>query len=509
MNQAGVAQSSFYTFPDFFRGQTPGPVGGYYYNGDLISGYHSASEFFKGLNDIWHTTNGATATNRWVPLSERPGTNGSDFLPSEIQKVSERNAEGYLMASFGSDNPIFGGVRLDGNIGVRIANTHTTSGGAFTIPTQLQLGIQDPFHRTVIDPLTGLPVDNGRCDPRPPPAGSPPGTPPAVPTGVCLLGPAAYAQLQTFANGANFPNTGITNYTYFLPSLNLKFSVTDKFLIRFAASRAMARPALSDIRNFITIGANANDPSRLAATAGNPFLKPAISDQFDLTAEWYFARVGSLTGDLFYKNIHNFFYQAVTPRTVVNNGITETIDVRGPANFTGSGKVKGAEVAYQQTFDFLPWIFSGLGVNASYTYIESQGLPNSRLNGGSPVNNSPIGIAGNLPLEQLSKHNVNLAVFYEKGPVSIRAAYSWRSRFLLTSADVIFPYFPIYNAATGTLDGSVFINVSKQIKVGVQAQNLLNEVTETLQQFTTSGLIGPRQYFMNDRRFALIVRGSF
>ena len=151
----------------------------------------------------------------------------------------------------------------------------------------------------------------------------------------------------------------------------------------------------------------------------------------------------------------------------------------------------------------------GLGVNANYTYIQSKGLPNSFLQNGLPAPVSPNGVPGNLPLEQLSKHNVNVTVFYEKGPISLRAAYNWRSRFLLTSADVIFPYYPIYNEATGQLDGSAFYSVTKNIKVGVQGVNLLNEVTKTSQQFTASGLIAPRSYFVNDRRYSFIVRGTF
>src|SRR3546814_6615184 len=84
-----------------------------------------------------------------------------------------------------------------------------------------------------------------------------------------------------------------------------------------------------------------------ATTRGNPYLKPAISDQFDITAEWYFARVGSLTIDGFYKTIKNFFFQDVVPIQLTNNGITETFQARGPANYEGSGKVKGFEVAYR------------------------------------------------------------------------------------------------------------------------------------------------------------------
>ena len=489
------ANSSLYTFDNFFRGQTGGPPSAYFYDRSLIEGYSFASNYFKSINDIWHNQNGATAANRWVPVAERAGVvPGTAFLPSEIQNVSETNKDAYAMLSFGQDDPVFGNVRIDGNIGIRYVNTRLESQGAFTIPDQTTLGVTQPFAV--------------RCAPTPPPPQAPPGTPASTPGGICTIGAAAYGQVQQFANGKNSPNTAVNKYDYWLPSFNLKIGLSREMLIRFAASRALARPGMADVRNYVTIGTDTTNGFRLSATAGNPFLKPALSDQFDATFEWYFARVGSLTFDAFYKKIHNFFYQSVTPRTITNNGITETIAIRGPANFSGSGKVKGFEVAYQQTFDFLPGFLNGLGVNANYTYIKSKGLPNSFLNGGAPATASQASL-GVLPLEQLSKHNVNVTAFYEKGPVSLRASYNWRSRFLLTAADVIYPYYPIFNDATGQLDASAFFSITKEIKVGVQAVNLLNEVTRTSQQFTQGGLIGPRSYFMNDRRFSFIVRGNF
>lgn len=495
--QAGVDRSSFFDFNNFFRGQTPGPVGGYYYDRDLISGYRDAATFFKSLNDIWHNVNGAGASNRWVPLSERPGViPGTDFLPTEIQNVSERNEEAYAMLSFGQDEPVFGNVRLEGNIGVRLVNTHLRTGGAFSIPTANQLGVDQDYAV--------------RCAIQPAPPSAPPGTPDSRPGGICNLGPAGYAQLQAFAgDGSVIPITSGTSYTYALPSLNLKFGLSRDLILRFAASRALARPNIADVRPYFTANF---DPNSAAVTfsQGNPNLRPAISDQFDITLEWYFARVGSLTFDAFYKRIHNFFFPSVAQRDFTNNGVTETLLVRTPDNFDGSGTVRGFEIGYQQTFDFLPRPLNGFGVSANYTFIESSGLPNSftQTDPSNPVRNSPIA-SGRLPLEQLSRHNVNVAGFYEMGPISIRAAYNWRSRFLLTAADVIFPYYPIFNEATGQLDASVFYSITPHLKFGIQGVNLLNEVTRTSQMFTQSGLRGPRSYFMNDRRFAIIVRGSF
>src|SRR6185312_11807961 len=225
------------------------------------------------------------------------------------------------------------------------------------------------------------------------------------------------------------------------------------------------------------------------------------SDNADATLEWYFAgnHVGSLTFDVFYKAIHNYIYQNTIPRDITSAGVTETVFVRGPANYTGTGKVKGFEISYTQTYDFLPGPLSGFGLSANYAYVQSKGIPNSFLNGGSAVNTSPIGVAGNLPLAQLSKHTINIEPFYEKGPISIRLAYNWRSKFLLTESDVIFPYFPIYQKAYGTLDASAFFQLTPYLKIGVQAQNLTNSVTETLQQYTLSGMLGPRSEVMQDR----------
>jgi TonB-dependent receptor len=262
------------------------------------------------------------------------------------------------------------------------------------------------------------------------------------------------------------------------------------------------------LRNFLTVGLD--QQGNLTGSTGNPFMKPASAWQFDLSAEWYFARVGSLTFNAFYKDIKDYFYQAVSTRNITSNGVTLPVLVRGPDNFGDKGTVKGFEIAYQQTFDFLPGPLNGLGMSANYTFIESKGLPNAFLNGGLGLLSNSTVPPGNLPLEQLSKHNVNVSVFYEKGPISLRAAYNWRSRFLLTAADVIFPFYSIYNEPAGYLDASAFINVTGRIKIGVQGVNLLNTVTETSQAYTGDpAVLAPRSFFMNDRRFSFIIRGNF
>jgi len=177
MDQIGGSNISFNGFPNFFRGQANGPPGGYYYNGDLIGGYDQATTFFRSIAAQW-AANGSGATP-WRPLAARPGVvAGTPYLPSEIQNVDESNSAAYLMLSFGNDEPMFGNVRLQGNIGVRYIHTNLSSAGAIAFPTQQNLGVNQPF--------------NVRCAVTPPPAGAPPGTPPSQPGGICNIGAAAF-----------------------------------------------------------------------------------------------------------------------------------------------------------------------------------------------------------------------------------------------------------------------------------------------------------------------------
>ncbi|VVT01167.1 TonB-dependent receptor [Erythrobacter sp. EC-HK427] len=498
----GQYATELFEFPNFFRGATPGPIGGNYFAGDLINQYQESADFFQGIEEYWRVGQDGPADGQgqgWRPLAEREGViAGTPFLPSDIQEVSERTYAAYAMLSFGNSE-YAEYPTISGNIGVRFVDTSLNSAGSVAFPSELTVGGGDTFAVA--------------CDPTPEvPDGAPPGTPPVVPNlpAECDLGEPGFNNAQAFANNAFTENTAVNNYQNWLPSLNLRLELNDELQVRFAASRTMARPDFRYGRNFITIGADRSQGFRFQANAGNPFLVPATADQFDLSLEWYFDTVGSITLTGFYKSIDNFFYDSVSFRDFTNNGQTFEVAIRGPANYTEErGEVKGFELAYQQTFDFLPGPLSGLGFSGNYTFIDSQGIPNAEIGGIEAPGQEGTVRPGNLPLEQLSRHNVNATLFYEMGPISARAAYNWRSEFLLTSRDVIFPFYPVFNDETGQLDASLFISLTDNVKFAIQGTNLLNEVTRTQQQFTESGLIGPRSFFINDRRFSFGLRATF
>ena len=483
--QVSMAQvpgnTDFFTFKNFFRGDAVAPPQAYYYNGNLTRDYAQTVAFFKTIEQAW-AANGSTSTP-WAPLAERPNViAGTPYLPSEIQPVSQKSKNAYVMLSFGRDEPLFGNIKLDGNIGLRYVGDEIQSSGSIGAPTQTQLGVQDPFSVRCAQPTL--------------PPGAPPGTPLPTLPGVCKGGQAAYDQLRAFATGQTVANTANNKYHYFLPSLNLKFGLSRDMLIRFAASRVMTRPDLANIRNFLSIGL-ANDGVSLNSTAGNPYLKPALASQFDLTYEWYFARVGSLTFDAFYKDVYHFFYQNIFNRSITSNGITMNAQVRGPDNFDGHGKIKGFEVAYQQFFDFLPGLLSGLGMQVNYTYVNSN------------VSN-PFAVAGSsfptqVPLEKLSKNSYNLVGLYEKGPVTARVAWSWRDKYLDTTYGSGANGIPQFQEPYASLDASLGYNLTSHVAVSVDGVNLLNRMNVTYIGTPSQ----PLQYTLNDRRFSLSLRATF
>src|SRR3546814_184126 len=295
----------------------------------------------------------------------------------------------------------------------------------------------------------------------------------------------------------------------------------------------MSRPDFGLLRNFLTVNRltpNLNDFSdpnvtrdengraiaydwQYTGQSGNPGLKPMTADQFDLTLEYYFGRSSSFTATGFYKKFYDYIQAGQFNLEVTNNGVTEDVRVNRPVNGDGAS-IYGAEFAFQTFFDFLPAPFDGFGVQANYTYVKNDGIETVNL-----TNETAGGTAGGgltyedstvkaKALEGISKHSYNLVGMYEKGPVSARVAYNWRSKYLVTAIDCCVG-FPIWQKSTGYLDASLRLRATANIEFVLEGTNLLGTDTVLMQQVDSDGLLKPNAWFKNDRRYQLGVRLSF
>jgi iron complex outermembrane receptor protein len=300
---------------------------------------------------------------------------------------------------------------------------------------------------------------------------------------------------QFNSDGTSAPIEVDNRYTKALPSFNLRAKLTDTFQTRLAFSKGLARPNFDQLSTNLTL----NNPNQVnpvtgnpSASSGNPLLKPIESDNYDLSAEWYFAPTSSLTAGIFYKKVDGFLASGIIPGEY--NGVT--YDVSANVN-SGEGTVKGAELGYQQFFDFLPGVFSGLGLQANYTYVDSS-VSNPFATAGS-------NIPEQVPLEKLSKNSYNVVGLYEKGPVSARIAYNWRSSYLDQTTGSGANGIPQYAKPYASLDASVSFELNDHMAVSFDGVNLNNRMN-VLYIGTAAA---PLQYQLNDRRYSLALRMTY
>jgi TonB-dependent receptor len=415
---------------------------------------------------------------------------------------------------------------------VRYVETTNESTGGVIFP---DLG-EEYFYELIDDPanpgnLIRSPLPRAYANLGCYPQTSLPGQPPvSVPNTIgCYISESDY----NYMDGTNALTTSTADHKNWLPSLNVKFDLNDDWVLRFAGSKAMSRPDIGNMKNFVRIGKtlpeadNANDPLWIKDSSGtitganviyrgdaqNPYLKPVIATQFDVTLEYYFGDPGSLTFALFQKSFDDYIQFGVYDRAETNNGETMVSQIRGPLNGEGA-KITGFEIAFQRFFDFLPAPFDGIGVQSNYTHINNQGITNSNVTnvGGSGTTiTSQTGTDGNGDavkvnrLEGLSDDSYTIIGMYEKGDWSARMAYSWRSEYMVTAIDCCVAY-PIWNEPYGQVDGSLTWNMTDSMQFTLQVSNLLNEETILRQQVENAvdgGLTMPNAWFQNDRRFTL------
>jgi iron complex outermembrane receptor protein len=478
----------FYAFDNFFHGGIPVPANTLWPSVELmrtvnVDDLHRSPGNFCGQLD-WGGSNPDyfnCAPRGKMPDSTYGGARsrtGGFLLPNDLGEWRTENLAGYALVRFGRDYEP-GTVGFSGNVGLRVVKTTNESSGSI--------------------------VQNGTSFIR-------------------------NGQLQTLLSTRE-ARVGKKSFTRLLPSINLQLQPHEDVKARLALSRTMDLPTFGALRASGTIGAvtltnPANPPapapqlppifSHFTAETGNPFLEPTMSRNLDASLEWYPKPGTTFHIAAFDKKITNLPIRqlAIRPITIFfANGTQE--DVTGTTfdtdNATIPAKVRGFEIGGRTFFDMLPGVLGGFGIEANYTYIDSEN-PGDRY----------LDIFGNVrndaPIQGMSKHNYNVTLMYEKGQVSGRVAYSWRSRYLQsTIANGTTPTYnfrpvpgggftstqialPVYGDKYGQVDAGITYRLSEQLSFSLEGTNILNATQRTLMGGYQNGGIYTRSWFQSDRR---------
>ncbi len=274
--------------------------------------------------------------------------------------------------------------------------------------------------------------------------------------GVRVVSTAVSTEGTSSVDGVLSPVSTRDKYTEVLPSANLNFQLQDGLLLRIAASRALARPPI----NFLNPGTDRFGPNVFGGSSGggNPFLRPYLSNQIDVSLENYFSRGSAITVAGFYKYLDTFITQARTESGPPDNIVSFT-----PANGSG-GRIYGLEILVQHTFtNLLPEGVGDIGIYANYSYTESD------IELTETFNSSTFGLDG------LSNHVANGTLFYENGGFGARVSYRYRSSFTR-------PQRPasafITNRGEGDLSFQLSYDVNDSLGFVLQGYNLLDEARD-------------------------------
>jgi iron complex outermembrane receptor protein len=262
--------------------------------------------------------------------------------------------------------------------------------------------------------------------------------------------------VQQFADKAGSAITRDNDYDNWLPSFNARLEVTNDFYVRAAFSETLTRPTLSSLAPYTSYGTTTT--STRMARGNNPNLKPFVSQNLDLSFEYYYNDSSLLSIAFYQKEIDDFIVTMSLPETFA--GITAedpewaNFMVTRPQNGE-SASIEGTEFNWTHVFE------NGFGFSGNYTFVNS----NASL--------SAAGSTATFALPGISDTG-NATVFFDRDGLELRVAYNYRTEFL----GRVFngpSNEPVHYGSYGAVDISASYELSDNVTVFVEGSNVTGE----------------------------------
>ncbi|MBA4001292.1 TonB-dependent receptor [Brevundimonas sp.] len=273
----------------------------------------------------------------------------------------------------------------------------------------------------------------------------------------------------------------------FLPSFTVRYDVAENFRLRFNYGETLRRPNFIDLNPNFSLTGDLTNVGYGTGSGGNPDLEATSATNFDLGAEWYFARDSALYLTLFRREIDGLVVPLTRRVTIPGSGLnTDSFVVTQPVN-ASDGVLEGYELGLVYFPDYLPGLLDGLGVQASLTSLRSsQNIPQTDSAGViiGQENTSFFGV---------SDLSYNVTMAYERGGFGARLSYVWREDFLNNNEARIFANpIGIWRRPEQSLDFQASYNVNDRLAISFDAVNLTDELQQSYYAFGDSG--GPDLY---------------
>lgn len=286
-----------------------------------------------------------------------------------------------------------------------------------------------------------------------------------------------------------------------LPSLMVRYHITDDLMARFSYTETLRRPEFSQLNSWIYYSPSTTRTNG-TATGGNPDLQPVESQNLDLSLEWYFADSSALYGTLFRRDIEGFVYDS--KNLIMHQAPTEdeeSIYILSQPDNSSDGVLEGLEVGLTYFPSNLPDMLDGFGIQASYTALDSsQKVPDYNDEG------KQIGMT-DAPIFGVSDSSYSVVLAYDKNALDMRLSYVWRDDFLNNHEAASFANpIGVYRKAETSMDFQASYDLTDNMVVTFDATNLTDEEYQSYYEDPTLYNFGSSIY---SRTFALGARYSF
>ena len=313
-------------------------------------------------------------------------------------------------------------------------------------------------------------------------------------------------EFTDLVNLDNPPTTAETSVSDFMPSVTLRYNVTDDFHLRANYGETLRRPNFVDLNANFTLVQDLTNIGYGSGTGGNPDLKSAKGKNFDLTAEWYFTDDSAVYGTIFRREVDGLVVPFVQTLTIPGTGLNvDVFKVTRPVN-ASDGVLKGVELGFVYFPSNLPGFLNGFGVQGSLTKLDSsQNIPAFDA-AGNVVGQDTSEFFG------VSDFSYNFTLAYERFGLGARLSYVWRDDFIARNEARLFANpIGIWHKPESSLDLQLNYDFNEHFGISFDAVNLTEDKEQSYYAFSDAG--GPDMFNFGNlvisRSFALGVRWKY
>jgi len=250
--------------------------------------------------------------------------------------------------------------------------------------------------------------------------------------------------------------TGSIKYYDFLPTLDFKYMLSDKENLRATYNSSISRPNFYEL-----IPHTSGDPDADYQEVGNPFLKHATANNYDLRYEFFPKALDQFLAGVFYKSITNPIEYALTQTSTSKDLVLEA------GNF-GNAHNYGLELDATK-------YFNQFGIRGNYSFTQSAITTTKEEAYKDASKNSSIRTVDQTrPLQGQSKNLGNLSLLYKDSKIGLDAQISAVYTGERINSVSIYLNNDVWQKSAVTMDVSAEKRLFKQLYIYAKATNLLN-----------------------------------